>query len=72
MIEVGQKVEFDPFKTVKGFFFLGNQPETVTGTVVMVNVPHKWFSVEYECNGVKLRDSFKFCEIGTAVKICGH
>jgi hypothetical protein len=43
----------------------------VTGTVVMVNYAHKWFSVEYECGGVKQRASFKFCRIGKGVFICG-
>ena len=69
MIKVGQKVRFDPFNTYTGYgsdMIRGNR---VTGTVVMVNVPHKWFSVEY--GDPKSRASFKFCDIGQAVKVIG-
>jgi hypothetical protein len=69
-ISVGQKVRFDPFKGIKGFdigAFLGN---VVTGTVVMVNEPHQWFSVEY--GDPKMLTSFKFSDIGKDVLICGH
>ncbi len=71
MVEVGQKVKFDPFITVQGFGSEDNKGKKVDGTVVYVNVPHKWFSVEYNCGGVKQRYSFKFCEIGKSVNICG-
>lgn len=70
MIEVGQKVRFDPFIEIKGFGIQDNQGKTVTGTVVMVNEPHKWFSVEYDCGGVKMRTSFDFSQIGKDVLIC--
>ena len=69
MLQVGQKVRFDPFDTFRGYgvdFIRGN---LVTGTVAMVNVPHKWFSVEY--GEPKTRASFKFCDIGQAVKVIG-
>ena len=69
MVQVGQKVRFDPFNTFIGCgadMITGN---LVTGTVVMVNVPHKWFSVEY--GEPKQRASFKFCDIGQAVKVIG-
>lgn len=69
MIEVGQKVYFDPFKDFTGFGSNDNRGKYVTGTVVMVNAPHKWFSVEY--GDPKARASFKFCDIGKTVKICG-
>ena len=67
MIEVGQKVKFDPFEELTGFGSESNRGKRVTGTVVMVNESHKWFSVEYG----KLRTSFHFCDIGQVVKICG-
>ena len=70
MIRVGQKVRFDPFKEIAGFGSNDNRGKPVTGTVVMVNVPHKWFSVEY--GNPKARASFKFCDIGKVVNICGH
>ena len=69
MIKVGQKVRFDPFKELKGFGAEDHRGEFVTGTVVMVNEPHKWFSVEY--GDPKQRTSFKFSQIGKDVLICG-
>ena len=71
MIEVGQKVRFDPFKEITGFASEDNRGRSVTGTVVMVSVPHKWFSVDFSINGVKQRTSFKFSQIGKDVLICG-
>lgn len=68
-VEVGQKVRFDPFREIKGFGAEDHRGELVTGTVVMVNAPHKWFSVEY--GSPKQRTSFNFCEIGRAVTVCG-
>lgn len=67
MIEVGQKVRFDPFATIQGFGSEDNKGNFVIGTVVMVNEPHKWFSVKYG----KMRTSFKFSDIGEEVTICG-
>ncbi len=71
MIKVGQKVRFDPFEEITGFGSNDNRGKPVKGTVVMVNEPHRWFSVEYECGGVKQRTSFKFSQLGEDVKICG-
>lgn len=70
MIKVGQKVRFDPFAEITGFDSKNYRGNPVTGTAVMVNVPHKWFSVEY--GNPKARTSFKFCDIGVAVKAYGH
>ena len=68
-IRVGQKVRFDPFAGMKGFD-IGCFQEMVTGTVVIVNEPHQWFSVEY--GNPKMLTSFKFCDIGSVVTVCGH
>jgi hypothetical protein len=70
MIFVDDKVQFDPFEEITGFGSDANRGNIVTGTVVMVNYEHKWFSVEY--GNPKMRTSFKFCDIGEAVKVCGH
>lgn len=67
-IKVGQKVRFDPFQDITGFSSEMNRGNTVTGTVVYVNVPHKWFSVKY--GDPQQRISFKFCEIGNKVYKC--
>ena len=69
MIKVGQKVRFDPFEYLTGFGASDNRGNIVTGTIVMVNNPHGWFSVEY--GDPKMRASFKFCDIGEAVTVCG-
>lgn len=69
MVEVGQKVKFDPFASITCHGIAELQGENVTGTVVMVNNKHNWFSVEY--GKQKQRISFNFCDIGKAVKVCG-
>ena len=66
-VKVGQKVRFDPFRCITGIGSEAVRGNIVTGIVVMVNEPHQWFSVEYYGGGGKFRDSFKFCDIGTAV-----
>lgn len=71
MIVIDDKVQFDPFKEITGFASEDNKGNVVTGTVVMVNYANKWFSVEYECGGEKLLASFKFCQIGKDVRVCG-
>jgi hypothetical protein len=68
MVVVGDTVCFDPFEEITGFGSNDNKGNIVAGTVVFVNYDHKWFSVEY---GNKQRTSFKFCDIGKAVKIRG-
>ena len=68
MVEVGQKVRFDPFRCISGY---GTEEcrHKVTGKVVMVNEAHHWFSVEY--GKTKQRYSFLFADIGEVVKIIG-
>lgn len=68
-VAMGQKVRFDPFAHITFQGIADLRDENVTGTVVMVNEPHRWFLVEY--GKQKQRISFNFCDIGTAVKICG-
>lgn len=65
MIEVGQKVTFDPFTEMRGFSSEMNRGKKVTGTVVMVNEPHGWFSVQYGSQ----RTSFMFTQIGKDVTL---
>lgn len=69
MIKLGQKVRFDPFEYLTGFGISSNRGSHVVGTVVMVNEQNQWFSVEY--GDPKVRTSFKFCDIGEAVTVCG-
>ena len=69
MIFIDDEVEFDPFGEVTGFASEDIRGNLVAGKVVYVNYGHEWFSVEY--GDPKMRTSFKFCDIGKAVKICG-
>lgn len=71
MVIIDDTVQFDPFYAITGFASEDNKGNLVKGTVVLVNYENKWFSVEYDCGGVKQRTSFKFCDIGEAVTICG-
>ena len=64
MIRVGQRVKFDPTIDWYGCGDPSNRI-TVTGTVVMVNHKHEWFSVQYG----DFRTSFKFSQIGQEVKV---
>lgn len=58
MIALGRKVTFRP-------------PElgcvSVEGKVVAIHWSHRWFAVEYGEGGIKLRTSFSFNDIGSAV-----
>ena len=65
MIEVGQKVKFDPFAEITGFSSDLNRGKTATGTVVYVNAPHQWFSVKHG----NQRTSFKFSQLSQDVHI---
>ena len=69
MIRIGQKVRFDPFEGLKGYGIGDSKGSLVTGTVVFINAPHQWFSVEY--GEAKMRTSFKFTDIGQGVMVCG-
>lgn len=70
IVRVGMKVKFDPFEDIISFGFANYRGSKVVGTVVMVNYEHQWFSVEYGKNPA-MKTSFKFCDIGRAVKILG-
>ena len=72
MIADGAKVQFDPFQEITGFASEGNRGKLATGTIIFINYLNKWFSVEYECGGVKQRASFTFSQVGKDVMICGN
>ena len=42
-----------------------------SGTVIYINKPHKYFTVEFDWHGQKMRESFKFCDLGEAVEVIG-
>ena len=66
-VDIGSKVRFDPMSCISTSSACDIREEKVTGTVVYINYPHKWFLVEYG----ELRTSFKFSEVGLAVVVCG-
>ncbi len=68
MINIGQKVKFNPFKGIHSAGDISATENTV-GVVKYVNPTHRWFSVEYG-DDVKLRISFNFNDIGNAVTLC--
>ena len=70
MVEIGQKVKFDPYAEANGTCSRTLKGNLVTGTVMLVNKAHKWFSIEYFINGSKQRTSYKFCDIGEDVILC--
>lgn len=71
MIEVGQKVKFDPYKGINVPNL--NVSVTLTGTVVAVYEDHRWFSVEYiDEEKKKRRASFKFDDIGDIKRLFGN
>lgn len=66
-LHIGSKVRFDPLKE-RAARDSKDMAVIVTGTVVMIHKPHRWFSVEY---GSGLRTSFHFSDIGDGVAVCG-
>lgn len=69
MVKVGQKVRFDPFRTLQGFASRDVKGKEREGTVVLVNEPCRWIGVEFGTPTQRI--SFKFCDIGEVVEICG-
>lgn len=69
-LAVGLKVKFVPFveevrnKTVEE---RKAARKTATGTVIYINAPHKYFTIEYDWYGNKMRESFKFVDFGEVV-----
>ena len=66
MIEVGQKVVFNPFEDIRGYGIM-MVSENVVGVVNLVNKEHQWFSVEY--GDPKQHGCFKFDDIGVKVTL---
>ena len=70
MVKIGQKVRFIP-RFCKGEKYtprFKKQPTMVIGSVIFVNPQNEVFVAEYTLNGVKLREGFKFVDIGKVVK----
>lgn len=69
-LTLGLKVRFVPFveevrnKTVEE---RKAARKTATGTVIYINAPHKYFTIEYDWYGNKMRESFKSTDFGQVV-----
>lgn len=69
-LAVGLKVKFVPFveevrnKTVEE---RKAARKTASGTVIYINAPHTYFTIEYDWYGNKMRESFKFVDFGQVV-----
>ena len=66
MINIGQKVTFNPFAGINGPNDVSRFNNT-EGTVKYVNSRNRWFSVEW--GEPKTRISFNFNDIGKTVKL---
>ena len=68
MIEVGQKVLIKPFQHIRCYGQASTDLE-VEGIVHFVHRTHHWFNVEHDIGAGKQLLSYKFDDIGTAVKL---
>lgn len=64
MIEVGQKVKYDPFEAMS-YLGVGEIRKPVVGTVIYVNHKRGWFTAEND----GIRTTFRFTDIGKDVRI---
>lgn len=71
MVKIGQKVQFVPRFCLaeKNNPCGGAKKIKVQGTVFFVNPKNEFFVAEYDLNGVKLREGFKFVDIGKVVRL---
>lgn len=65
MPELGEKIRFRPAAFVaeatrEDQRSVYDMPRVVTGTIVYINRPHRFYDAEYEIHGVRLREAFKF------------
>ena len=73
-LHIGAKVIFVPFiedtrsRTIKE---IKDARKKASSSVIYINEPHKYFTIEFVWNGYKMRESFKFCDVGEVVEIVG-
>lgn len=68
---LGKRATFMPDYSVSNKGTSYDYVRPVTGFVVYVNEEHQYFTVEYGIEGQKVRESFKFSDIGKRVKLRG-
>ena len=71
-VNEGDRVKFVP-STFMGKTYTDEEKElaAVEGTVFYINYAHQYFTAEYEIAGTKHKESFKFCDLGQEVTVCG-
>ena len=70
-IHIGTKVKFVPHIHVDKNGYPTEEGMDVFGEVVYIHRFHKMFTVKYRVNGLDFLESFKFCDIGKVVNVCG-
>ena len=69
---LGKRATFTPDYSASNKGNPADYMHPVTGTVVYVHEEHQWFTVEYNIDGAKIWESFKFSDIGKRVKLRGY
>lgn len=63
-LRVGDRVDFVPYCVSVGqggrILFLPGNPRTLRGTIVYINLRHRYYTVEYKMHNYILHESFKF------------
>lgn len=62
MVEIGQKVKFNPFREFDDIDFEYDDVEVVA-EVSYINEKHRWFEVEYKEGNETLRIGFNFADM---------
>ena len=70
MIGEGRKVRFTPCYETRSYDSGELTDKSVTGKIIYINWEHKMFTVEY--GNPKMKESFKFWQIGSEVQLCGR
>jgi hypothetical protein len=69
---LGKRATFTPDYSASNKGTSYDYVRPVSGTVVHVHEEHQWFTVEYNIDGVKIWESFKFSDIGKRVQFRGY
>lgn len=61
-MNIGDTYTWTPtaFEGASGIMSVTTKTMTVHGRIVYINEAHRYYTAEAECNGYKLRESFKF------------
>ena len=73
MMGVGMSVRFVPsFDESQKMTAAERRAATISATIVYINWEQKYFTAEWESEGAKCRESFKFGDIGKQVTVGGR